>query len=87
MFRKINDHRYTAQISKDGTVVTVKYDEGWEDILAFRKIGLANAADARAFLIGEGYEQYDPNAGYPKPYWERNKDTAYRDEQAASFDH
>lgn len=59
MFRKIDDHHYTASISKG--VVTKMFDDGWENLLDCR-IAFASDAEAAAHLVKDGYEEFDPNA-------------------------
>lgn len=61
MFRKIDNHKYTAAISTKGNLVTVIYDDGWENLVD-TKIDIKNEAEGRKLLIDRGYEEYDPNA-------------------------
>jgi hypothetical protein len=61
MFRKTDDHKRTASISKDGLTVTFMFDDGWENLLDCR-VTVASAAEGRALLVGRGYEEYDHNA-------------------------
>ena len=60
MYRKIDDHRYTASVNETGFVVEM-YDEGWEKLVA-SNTQHNSKADALAWLAGRGYEEYDPNA-------------------------
>lgn len=60
MFRKIDNHKQTASVNKNGLVVAM-FDDGWEDLVDF-KMECGSEEKGRAFLIGRGYEGYDPNA-------------------------
>lgn len=61
MFRKIDNSKYTAHISTKGDLVTISYDDGWENLISSR-ITVANEAAGRALLLARGYEEFDPNA-------------------------
>lgn len=60
MFRKSDDHKRTASLSKTG-LVTVMFDDGWEDLLDYRR-QFESESMGRAYLLATGFEEYDPNA-------------------------
>ncbi len=59
MYRKIDDHKRTAT-TYEGTV-TVMFDDGWENLLDYRRT-FANDGEAAAWLVADGWEEFDPNA-------------------------
>lgn len=60
MFRKIDNHKYTASVNAKG-YVRIMCDVGDEDILSCHFERETEAAGIAA-LIEMGYEEYDPNA-------------------------
>lgn len=60
MLRKTDNHKFTASISNAG-LVTVMYDEGWEDLVDYRQ-QFASEIEARAHLLATDWEEFDPNA-------------------------
>lgn len=60
MYRKPADPKRTAAVAPNGTV-TVSYDTGWETLVDCR-LTFASAEAAKAHLIADGWEEYDPNA-------------------------
>lgn len=61
MFRQADNHRRTASIRKDNSVI-VMCDDGWEEIVDYHTSPFAGEAEARAYLVGCGFEEFDPNA-------------------------
>lgn len=60
MFRKADNHKYTASVDRYGKV-TIMCDVGDETILDCH-FNRANEAAGIAELIAMGYEEFDPNA-------------------------
>ncbi len=61
MYRMTANHKRTASINPKTNQVVAMSDDGWEDILDYR-MDFASQAEAAAYLVGAGYEEYDPNA-------------------------
>ncbi len=59
MWKKITDPKRTASVYKG--IITMMYDDGWEDILDCRFSCESDAA-AIEHLKSTGWVEYDPNA-------------------------
>lgn len=63
MFKNTKNEKSTAAVGfvRGEWMVTVMCDVGDEDILDYRK-PVSSEAEGIAYLLGAGYEEYDPNA-------------------------
>jgi hypothetical protein len=58
MWRKIGDPKRTAAVN--GDVLTVMYDDGWDNLLDYRRV-FPSGSDAGAWLVADGWEEFDPH--------------------------
>lgn len=63
MFKSTKNEKSTAAVGfvQGQWMVTVMCDDGFEDIIDYRK-SVATEAEGIAYLLDAGYEEYDPNA-------------------------